>query len=74
MVTGFLTKKLLVGTSANPLKKVVGTLLQFGLSNIVYKNSFANKAAGSNIFRLIFGKKKEAEIPVSEITVLKGDQ
>lgn len=61
MATGFLTKKFLVGASSNPIKRGLGTLLQFGISNVVYKNSFAIKAIGGAIISSIFSKKKKDE-------------
>lgn len=61
MVTGFITKKFLVGASSNPIKRGLGTLLQFGISNIVYKNSIAIKAIGGTILQSIFTKRKRAE-------------
>ena len=37
--TGFLTKKLWVGHSHNPIKKLFGTLIQFAISNVVSKQA-----------------------------------
>jgi hypothetical protein len=59
MATGFLSKKFLFGSSANPVKKIFGTLLQFGISNVVYKNTFAIKAIGGTILQAVFGKRRE---------------
>ncbi|HVA99597.1 MAG TPA: hypothetical protein VNG53_11940 [Bacteroidia bacterium] len=42
--TGYLTKKILVGTKANSIKNLFGTLLQFAVTNIVSKNSTEIKA------------------------------
>jgi hypothetical protein len=61
MATGFLTKKLMFGTSTNPIKRGLGTLMQFGISNIVYKNSIAIKAIGGTILQSIFSKKRDVE-------------
>jgi hypothetical protein len=57
IATGFLTKKLMFGASSNPIIKGLGTLLQFGISNVVYKNSHAIKAIGGSILHSIFSKK-----------------
>lgn len=57
IATGFITRKLLFGASASPVKKVIGTMLQFGISNLVYKNAFAVKAIGGTILQSIFSKK-----------------
>lgn len=38
LCTGFLSKKLLTGSSQNPIKKVLGTLIKFGITNLVSKH------------------------------------
>ncbi len=35
LVTGYFSKKILVGSSHNPIKKVLGTVLEFAVANIV---------------------------------------
>lgn len=37
--TGYLTKKVLIGSSHNPVKKILGTLLQFVITNVVVKRT-----------------------------------
>lgn len=39
ITTGFLTKKILLGSAHNPIIRVLGTLLQFAITNVVTKNS-----------------------------------
>ncbi|MFV8326492.1 hypothetical protein [Flavobacterium sp. ZS1P14] len=39
MATGYLTKKVLVGSTHNPFKKIIGTLLQFIITNVATKHS-----------------------------------
>lgn len=39
MSTGYLTKKVLLGSSHNPIKKILGTLLQYVITNVVTKHS-----------------------------------
>lgn len=46
VTTGFLSKKLIVGTTNSPVKKLVGTLLQVGITALVTKNSSKIKAIG----------------------------
>jgi hypothetical protein len=58
IATGLITKKFL-GTSSNPVKSGIGTLLEFGISNLVYKNAFAIKAIGGAIFQSIFSKRRK---------------
>lgn len=39
MATGYFTKKVLVGSTHNPIKKILGTLLQFVITTITTKHS-----------------------------------
>ncbi|TRX37546.1 hypothetical protein [Flavobacterium restrictum] len=43
LATGYLSKRVLFGTSLNPIKRVVGTLLQFIVSNVVTKEVNTSK-------------------------------
>jgi hypothetical protein len=49
VTTGFLSKKLIVGTTNSPVKKLVGTLLQVGITALVTKNSSKIKANTSGL-------------------------
>ena len=69
MATGFLSKKLMIGSSSNAIIRGLGTLVQFGISNIVYKNSFAIKAIGGSILQTIFSKKKKDEVVPKTIDI-----
>jgi hypothetical protein len=39
MSTGYLTKKVLLGLTHNPIKRILGTLLQFVITNVVTRHS-----------------------------------
>jgi len=39
IVTGYLTKKLMISSSSNPFKKILGVLIQLGVTNLVAKNA-----------------------------------
>ena len=57
---GYLSKKAAVGNTANPLKQLLGTLLQMGVTSLVSKNSDTIKSIGSELFsRLLSPKKTE---------------
>ena len=57
---GYLSKKAAVGNTSNPLKQLLGTLLQMGVTSLVSKNSGAIKSIGSELFsRLLSPKKTE---------------
>jgi hypothetical protein len=51
--TGFISKKLLVGSSHSPVKRVFGTLLQFAIANVVSKHSDAIKSIGGTLFNFL---------------------
>lgn len=48
--TGFLTKKLLVGSSLNPIRLLAGLLIQFVVTNVVSKNAGPIKSASETIY------------------------
>ncbi len=57
---GYLSKKAAVGNTANPLKQLLGTLLQMGVTSLVSKNSDTIKSIGSELLsRLLSPKKTE---------------
>lgn len=52
--TGFVTKKLLVGKSDSLFKKILGGAVEFGVANLVAKNSDKIKSAGAALLHKIF--------------------
>jgi hypothetical protein len=58
MGAGYLSKKLTTGNSHNPVKKLLGVLLQVGVTSLVSKNSVAINVAAGLIGRMITRKKK----------------
>lgn len=57
ITTGYLSKKFLVGTSNNPVKKIVGTLFQVAITALVAKNSSKIKAVGEVLLNHLFNRK-----------------
>jgi hypothetical protein len=53
ITAGYLSKKLVEGTSDSPFKKLLGTALMFGITNAVAKNPDAVKAAAKGLFIII---------------------
>jgi hypothetical protein len=51
LATGYLSKKIVVGTSANLIKKLFGTVLQFGVTTLVAKHPEAIKSIGNYIIK-----------------------
>jgi hypothetical protein len=56
--TGFLTKTLLLGFSHNPIKKVVGTVFEFAVANLVSKHSDKIKRIGGNLYNHFLKKNR----------------
>lgn len=63
LTTGYISKIVLFGASRNPLTKLMGTLLQFAVTNIASKHGQDIKLAGENLIHRILkfrsNKKKE---------------
>ncbi|WP_310560822.1 hypothetical protein [Flavobacterium sp.] len=56
--TGFISKKLLLGATHNPIKKVLGTVLEFAVANLTSQHLDGIKTIGKNLFNRIFNKNK----------------
>lgn len=58
---GYFSKKALVGGTINPLKQIAGTLLQFGVTNLVSKNGNDMKMGVLGFLEKLLRKKKTEE-------------
>ena len=56
LVSGFLSKKIFVGASGNLIRKLFGSILQFGITNVVAQNSDSIRSVGQAIFHHFFRK------------------
>jgi len=56
LVSGYISKKITVGTSHNLFRKMAGSLLQFGVTNLVAQHPEALKSFGQLIIEKIFHK------------------
>jgi len=65
MVTGYLSKKIFVGTSGGAFRRLIGSILQFGVTNIVTHHPDTVKSVGKFIFEHLF-KKKTNQNPQSD--------
>lgn len=63
--TGFLSKMVFQGVVNSPIKKLIGSALMFGITNIVAKNPDAIKAMAKKFFNLL-GSRPTAENSESE--------
>jgi len=57
IATGYASKKIVVGASAGIIRKLFGTILQFGITNLVARHPDAIKSVGHYIIQQIFRKK-----------------
>jgi len=51
LLSGYLSKKVIVGSSGNIIRKIIGSVLQFGVTNIVAQNSDFIKSFGLTLFQ-----------------------
>jgi len=56
LVTGYLSKKMIVGTSVNRVRKLFGAILQFGVTNVVARHAGMIKSYGRQFIQHIFNK------------------
>ena len=56
LAAGYLSKKLFESVSHRPLKRLLGTALQFGITNVVAKNPEAVKSVGKWLINMIVYK------------------
>jgi hypothetical protein len=56
--TGYLTRKVTLGTSGNIFKRLLGSAMQFGVTNIVAQHPETIKAIGKFIFKHVLHKKE----------------
>lgn len=62
LVTGYVSKKLIVGTSSNSIRKILGSMLQFGVTNAVAQHSGAFRSVSHLISNFFLNhKRKEKE-------------
>jgi hypothetical protein len=58
LASGYLSRKLIVGGSANIFRKIIGALLQFGVTNMAVQRPDVFKSVGQFILQHIFHKKE----------------
>ncbi len=59
--SGIMAKKLVVGKTINPFKKLLGFAIEMAVTNKVAKNADTIKSVGSSIFNMLFRKKEAVE-------------
>lgn len=58
LVSGYLSKKIVVGSSDNLFRKLLGTILQIGVANIVAQHPDAIKSVGQFALRYVLRMKE----------------
>jgi hypothetical protein len=56
--SGILARKLMIGKTINPFKKLLGIVVEMAVASKVVKNADGIKSAGSSIFNALFRKKE----------------
>lgn len=64
ITSGLLAKKLMIGKTINPFKKLLGIVVEMVVASKVAKNADGIKSAGSTIFNLLFKKKEVHDTPL----------
>jgi hypothetical protein len=58
IASGYLTKKIVIGTSANIFRRLLGTIMQIGVTSTVSQHQEAIKTFGQFIIQHILSKKE----------------
>lgn len=58
VAAGYVSKKVMVGSTINPIKQLLGTILQMGVTGMVSKNTEGIKSTAINILQHFINKKK----------------
>lgn len=61
IAAGYLTKKVAVGSTHNPLKQLLGAFLQMGVTNLVAKNTDGIKSTAMNLITNFLSKKRSTD-------------
>jgi hypothetical protein len=56
LAAGFISKLIFQGLTKSPVKRLVGTALMFGITNVVAKNPEAVKSLGKSIINIVRSK------------------
>jgi hypothetical protein len=57
LATGYISKKIVIGTSGNIFRRLLGFVLEFVVTNVVAKNPEIIKSSGRRILQRIFKSK-----------------
>lgn len=64
LLTGTMTKSLFIGASGSKIKQILGTVMQYGITNFVANHSGLLKAVGKSLIKnLAGGRETKIEMP-----------
>jgi hypothetical protein len=55
--TGLIAKRLIVGSSHNPVKRLFGTVLHFAIANVIAKHTGDIKSTGQGLLQRLFKRR-----------------
>ena len=58
LASGYISKKIVIAGSSNIFRKILGSVLQFGVTNVVARHPDAIKTFGEYIYQHVFSKKE----------------
>lgn len=58
LATGYFSKRMVIGASVSRYRKLFGAVMQFGITNVIAKNTEAINSFGRYIFQRILKRKK----------------
>lgn len=58
VAAGFISKKIVVGNTHNPIKQILGTVLQMAVSKLISKNSEGIRSVASTLLNTFLSKKE----------------
>jgi hypothetical protein len=61
IAAGFISKKTVVGSTHNPLKQLLGLLIEVGVAGVVTKNADGIKSTVMTLISSLIAKKRKAE-------------
>ena len=61
ITTGFITKKVIIRNSGNILLKLIGNIIQFGVTTAIATHPDEVKSAGSKIINLLFNRNHKTQ-------------
>lgn len=63
LASGYLSKKIFIGTSGNLIRKLIGSALQYGVIDVVRQHPDTIKSLGQFILQHLFRKKEANSTP-----------